>query len=94
MLVTVTSSDLSCGLQTLLQNQLLLQFVVCDPLDAPGNGSIVCDLGGDGDANPRDSCRFTCNEGFILRGSIRRECQFRSGMTIWTGNPVTCEPGQ
>ena len=72
----------------------MLLFIVCDLLTAPDNGDIDCSLGGDGAANPGDTCTFTCDNGFTLRGSAMRECQFqRSKGTSWSGNEASCEPG-
>ncbi|XP_065905187.1 sushi, von Willebrand factor type A, EGF and pentraxin domain-containing protein 1-like [Dysidea avara] len=68
---------------------------VCDPLVAPDDGMIVCSLRDDGEANPGDTCTFTCDDGFRLRGSAKRECQFqRSKGTSWSGNEARCEPGR
>jgi len=61
---------------------------------APENGDINCSLGDDGVANIRDTCSFTCDDGFSLRGSPMRECQFRRGEgTSWSGNEARCVPG-
>lgn len=62
----------------------------CPTLDAPSNGTIDCSLGRDGLLTNRDICRFTCNPGFVLRGSTRRRCIIRG---IWNGQDTTCTPG-
>ena len=67
---------------------------MCRPLDAPENGNIVCDLGGDDAAHHGNSCNFTCNEGFMLRGNNRRVCLVLLGLAVWSGTTVTCEPGK
>jgi len=67
---------------------------VCDPLVAPENGDIDCSLGDDGVANPRDTCTFTCDDGFELRGDAMRECQVQRGEgTSWSGREASCVPG-
>ena len=57
----------------------------CDPvLEAPPNGSMECDrqtVGG--------TCRFTCHEGYTLRGSQSRTCL---PSLQWRGPPATCLP--
>ena len=69
-------------------------FVVCDPLVNPDNGDIDCSLGDDGEANVKDSCSFTCDDGFKLNGSALRECQSKHGEgTSWSGREARCEAG-
>jgi len=47
---------------------------ICPPLTAPDNGDIDCSLGGDGEANPGNTCTFTCDDGYELGGSTSRTC--------------------
>ena len=57
----------------------------CDPvLEAPPNGSMECDrqtVGG--------TCRFTCDEGYTLRGSDSRTCL---PSLQWREPPAICDP--
>ncbi|CAI8024249.1 Latent-transforming growth factor beta-binding protein 1, partial [Geodia barretti] len=57
----------------------------CDPvLEAPLNGSMDCDtqtVGG--------TCRFTCDEGYTLRGSDSRTCL---PSLQWREPPAICDP--
>ena len=66
---------------------LHLAVPVCPPLTAPDNGTIDCSLGDDGQANPGDTCTFTCNDGFERTGSGRRTC---NDDKIWTGSVSIC----
>ena len=63
---------------------------VCPPLAAPDNGNIDCSLGDDGEANPGDTCTFTCDDGFELGGSSSRTCGDDGN---WDGTDTTCTPG-
>ena len=62
----------------------------CSLLTAPDNGSINCNLGGDGVANLGDICSFTCNTGFRLNGDQSRTCAMRRNSGRWSGRPVEC----
>jgi len=62
----------------------------CPPLTVPDNGKIDCSLGKDGDANPEDTCTFSCDGGYELQGSSVRTCQ-NSGS--WSGTSAVCEKG-
>ena len=57
----------------------------CDPvLEAPLNGKMECDrqtVGG--------TCRFTCDEGYTLRGSDSRTCL---PSLQWKEPPAICDP--
>ena len=66
--------------------------ITCPPLvDAPRNGDIDCSLGDDGEANPGDSCTYTCDNGFGLQdGSTTRTCQ-NDG--TWSGTEPRCRRG-
>jgi len=59
----------------------------CPPLTAPDNGDIDCSLGGDGNANPGDTCAFTCDNGFELSGSASRTCM---NDETWSGSTTSC----
>ena len=59
----------------------------CPPLTAPDNGMINCLLGEDGEANPGDTCTFTCEDGYELGGSTFRTCQNDGS---WSGTDATC----
>ena len=49
---------------------------------------IDCSLGGDGDANPEDTCSFTCTtSGYQLMGTGTRTCQDDGS---WSGSDATC----
>ena len=54
---------------------------------APNNGDIDCSLGGDGEANPGDTCTYTCDDGFGLDGSGSRTCRNDGS---WSGTEPTC----
>ena len=62
----------------------------CPPLTAPDNGDIDCSLGGDTDANPGDTCTFTCDDGYELGGSTSRTCGDDGS---WSGTDTTCIRG-
>ena len=62
----------------------------CPPLTAPDNGMINCSLGGDGEANPGDTCTFTCDDGYELGGSTSRTCGDDGN---WSGTDTTCTQG-
>jgi len=57
---------------------------------APNNGDIDCSLGGDGEANPGDTCTFTCDDGFELDGSDSRTCRDDGS---WSGTEPRCRRG-
>ena len=59
----------------------------CPPLTAPDNGDIDCSLGDDGEANPGDTCTFTCDDGYELGGSTSRTCGDDGS---WSGTDTTC----
>ncbi|XP_065905188.1 P-selectin-like [Dysidea avara] len=63
------------------------RVVTCPPLTAPDNGDIDCSLGGDGEANPGDTCTFTCDDGYELGGSTSRTCGDDGS---WSGTDTTC----
>ena len=66
---------------------VFLLLVICPPLTAPTNGMINCSLGGDGVANPEETCSVTCNDGYQLMGSSRRTCQNNRS---WSGTAAMC----
>ena len=63
---------------------------MCPPLTAPDNGDIDCSLGDDGEANPGDTCTFTCDDGHAPGGSTSRTCQDDGS---WSGTDTTCTRG-
>ena len=73
---------------------IVLLFVsvvpVCPPLTAPDNGDIDCSLGDDGEANPGETCTFTCDDGYQSAGSSIRTCQDDGN---WSGTDTTCIEG-
>jgi len=69
----------------------LLSLVECPSLDPPTNGMISCTLGDGDTANPGESCSFSCNDGFELRGSDTRTCQ---NDRSWSGTNTTCVRGK
>lgn len=52
---------------------------------------ITCSLGGDGVANPGDTCSFSCNTGYKLTGSVVRTCQNDGN---WSGSDSMCSIGE
>ena len=62
----------------------------CAQLTAPNDGDIDCSLGGDGEANPGDTCDFVCDDGFDLSGSASRTCRNDGS---WSGSAATCSKG-
>ena len=64
--------------------------ITCPSLNSIRNGDIDCSLGGDGEANPGDTCTYTCNDGFGLDGGATRTCQ-NDGM--WSGTEPRCRRG-
>ena len=68
-----------------------LLLLVCPSLTDPSNGMISCSLGGDGVADPGESCTFTCYTGYELNGSGTRACQNNGS---WSGNDATCSRGE
>jgi len=46
----------------------------CPPLSDPDNGMIDCSLGGDGVANPGDTCTYTCDDGYMVDGDMIVTC--------------------
>ena len=71
---------------------MMFSFLVaiCLTLIAPANGKSNCSLGGDGKVNPRDTCTFTCDDGYELSGSASRVCT--NGET-WSGTTNRCTKG-
>jgi len=71
---------------------MMFSFLVaiCLTLIAPANGKSNCSLGGDGKVNPRDTCTFTCDDGYELGGSTSRACGDDGS---WTGTETTCTRG-
>ena len=70
-----------------------LHRIVCETLTAPDNGDINCSLGEDGLPTNRDTCTFTCDDGFVLSGSETRRCRIRRGQASWTGDEAMCVQG-
>ena len=71
----------------------LLLDRVCPTLMAPENGMIDCSLGDDGVPTNRDTCTFTCDNGFTLRGSATRQCQIDHRTMDWNGDEARCVSG-
>ena len=69
----------------------MLIVPVCPLFTAPDNGNIDCSLGGDGDANPGDTCTFSCDGGYELQGSSVRTCL---NSERWSGTSAVCEQGR
>ena len=63
---------------------------MCPLLTDPTNGMISCSLGGDGVADPVDTCNAMCNTGYQLMGSTTRTCQNDGS---WSGSDATCNRG-
>ena len=66
-------------------------IVGCVPLIQPTNGTISCSLGDDGVTSFQDTCTFTCNSGYEVRGSNVRTCESDGS---WSGSEATCERGE
>ena len=66
-------------------------IVPCVRLPQPANGAISCSLGDDGVASFEDTCTFTCNSGYEVRGSSMRTCQSDES---WSGMTTTCARGR
>ena len=49
-----------------------------------------CSLGGDGVADPGDTCTAMCSNGYRLMGSNTRTCQTNGS---WSGSDATCIRG-
>ena len=62
----------------------------CPPLTAPDNGDVDCSLGDDGEANPGDTCTYSCDDGYDLSGSTTRACQDDG---TWSGTEAVCSRG-
>ncbi|XP_061166124.1 sushi, von Willebrand factor type A, EGF and pentraxin domain-containing protein 1-like [Saccostrea echinata] len=63
----------------------------CPPLPKPKHGNMICDHD---DFSFSTVCRFTCDTGYKLVGSRKRECL---AIAYWTGIPtrckeITCQP--
>ena len=63
----------------------------CPDLGQPDNGMIDCTFGDDGIASYQDTCRFSCADGYRLRGSTSRNCQSDG---TWSGGIATCHRGK
>ena len=56
---------------------------------------IECDFGEDGFATRRDKCTFTCDDGYELKGLMKRMCLVWWGRrTKWTGTETECKEGK
>jgi len=54
---------------------VFLFFVAfCPLLSDPDNGMIDCSLGDDGEANPGDTCTYTCDDGYMVNGDMIVTC--------------------
>ena len=69
----------------------MIYFLVsCPPLDSPSNGMITCALE-DEVPSYEDTCNFTCDTGYELRGSDNRTCQSDGS---WSGIATMCSRGK
>ena len=57
--------------------------LMCPPLDAPGNGTVVWT-----GLTPGSIATYSCNDGYALIGVKTRECQSDES---WSDVPPTCE---
>ena len=65
--------------------------MTCDEdLETPSNGNINCSSNNQ-PLQYEDTCRFQCNDGYEVQGSVMRQCE-ASGE--WSGSGVTCSPGK
>ena len=64
---------------------------ICPPLTAPDNGDIDCSLGDNGEANPGETCTYSCNTGLGVVGDVSRTCQTDGR---WTGRRPSCGRGE
>ena len=53
---------------------LILVVIFCPSLDEPDNGTLDCSIGDHGIAFPNDTCSYTCDDGFVLEGSVTVVC--------------------
>ena len=60
--------------------------VSCTPLDGPDNGASSCT-----GSVYEDTCFFTCDDGFMLAGSVNRTCQSDGN---WSGTETMCAQGK
>ena len=85
---------LSCALYNYLhRSKLVFSFAViitCPNLTDPTNGILTCSFGGDGVADPGETCTLICDTGYMPNGSANRTCQSNG---IWTGTDATCNRG-
>uniref|UniRef100_A0A8C4Y2Q3 Selectin E n=1 Tax=Gopherus evgoodei TaxID=1825980 RepID=A0A8C4Y2Q3_9SAUR len=63
------------------------EVVQCDGLKAPTHGSVTCSPAS-GNFLWNSTCDFACEEGFVLKGSNRRQC---SASGEWDGQQPECE---
>ena len=62
----------------------------CNGLTSPANGRISCSSGRDGVGYERDTCGFTCNNGYVLTGNATRTCLSNGS---WSGIDAICRRG-
>jgi len=60
---------------------------VCQPFEDSAIRAVGCSLGGDGVANPGDTCTVSCKNGFDFRGNPLRTCQDDG---TWSGDEILC----
>jgi CUB/sushi domain-containing protein len=67
-----------------MQNNCIFNLPVCGELNNPTNGEVVIN---DSSRIVGSRATYTCDDGFLLTGSIERDCQ-DSGM--WSGADPVC----
>ena len=71
---------------------VLLLLARCPMLTAPENGMINCVLGGDGVADPADTCTVTCDDNFMITSGVAMRTCGDDGM--WSGSDTMCGAGK
>ena len=69
---------------------LIYTVLTCPSLPPLSHGKINCSLGEDGEANPGETCTFTCDDGYELSGSASRVC---TNSETWSGTTNRCTKG-
>ena len=59
----------------------------CNVLTNPTNGKVSCSLREDKVPTDGDTCNYTCNTDYVLRGDVMRTC---GSDGRWTGSKPKC----
>ena len=71
--------------------KIFITDIQCDNLSIPDNGNVSCTSGKVGVGYRGDTCRFTCNTGYVLTGNDTRTCQSDGS---WSGSDKFCLGGK